>query len=75
VERARMAGAKRVQVGLAQQNADLVVELDLEGETDGLDLTAVTDRLDAAEGTFRMAPTSHGTEMVVALPARRLELA
>ena len=70
VQRARMSGANRVQVALAQRNGDLVIELDLDGSTDGLDLTAVVDRLEAADGTFWIEPTSRGSEMVAALPAR-----
>ena len=51
VERARMAGASAASAAVEASGNDLVVSLDIEGCNTALDLTSITDRIDAAGGT------------------------
>ncbi len=60
VERARMSGATAVRAAVAASGADLVVSLDIDGCTTALDLTSVTDRIDAAGGTTTVEERSSG---------------
>jgi signal transduction histidine kinase len=51
LERARMSGASGVHVAVVASGADLVVQLDVSDCISDLDLTSVTDRIDAYGGT------------------------
>ncbi|MFK8024414.1 MAG: sensor histidine kinase [Ilumatobacter sp.] len=52
IERARMAEASAAFVVVAASGADLIVTIDVEGCDGALDLAPITDRIDAAGGTF-----------------------
>ncbi len=64
VERARMSGASAVTAAVAASVTDLVVRLDIGGCTTALDLTSVTDRIDAAGGTFTVEQRPGGKTMI-----------
>ncbi len=51
VERSRMAGATKVDVSVADVAGELVIEIASAGGLTEADLTAVTDRVDAFDGT------------------------
>jgi signal transduction histidine kinase len=75
VERARMSGASAAAATVAASGADLVVSLDVDGCTTELDLTSVTDRIDAAGGTTTVEEGSGGaTRITSILPATETAL-
>ncbi len=70
LERARMSGATDARVGVASRNGDLVTAVDLDRVEADLDLTAVSDRLDAAGGTFSLDPSvGRGSRVTGSVPA------
>jgi signal transduction histidine kinase len=72
LERARLAGAGGVRVGGAERNDAVVVEVELDGAVDDLDLTAVTDRVDAVGGTVVVDQRNeHRTRITSSIPAIR----
>lgn len=62
VERARMSGAREVEARLAAVNGELLIEVGLDGVTE-IDLTAVSDRIDASGGMLRIDQTDGGTAL------------
>jgi len=50
LQRVRMAGATRAHVELASRNGDLRIEVGVEDDVAGVDLTFVSDRIDAIGG-------------------------
>ena len=52
IERARMSGAGEARVGITSHNGDLVTEVELGPIETGPDLQPISDRIDAAGGTF-----------------------
>ena len=72
VERSRMAGATDIQVELVDRAGDLAMAIDVRGQVNELDLTAASDRIDAAGGTMAVeSEPGHRTRITTALPARR----
>ena len=74
VERARMTGASGAHIDVAGRNGDLVIEFDV---TDGdeMDLTAVSDRVDAAGGTLLVEVQPNGNRRITTrLPVADLEV-
>jgi len=74
VERARMTGASGAHIDVAGRNGDLVIEFDV---TDGdeMDLTAVSDRVDAAGGTLLVEVQPNGSRRITTrLPVADLEV-
>ena len=59
LERARMSGASGVRVAVDVADADLVVHLDICECAPDLDLTSVTDRIDASGGTTTIERGPH----------------
>ncbi len=75
VERARMAGASAAKIDLAGRNGDLVIEIDVAGGTNGVDLTAIADRVDAAGGTLIVEERpNRGPLITTSLPLVDVEL-
>ena len=81
VERARMSGASGAHIDVAGRNGDLVIEIDVTDgiNTDGAnggDLTAVSDRVDAAGGTLRVEEQpNRGRLITTSFPVVDLEVA
>lgn len=72
VERSRMAGATEIQVELVDRAGNLAMAIDVRGQVNELDLTAASDRIDAAGGTMAIeSEPGHRTRITTALPARR----
>ena len=69
VERARMSGASAASAAVVASGADLVVSLDVGGSTTDLDLTSVTDRIDAAGGTFTVEERLGGETRITSIAA------
>jgi hypothetical protein len=67
VERARMSGAREVEARLAGVDGELLIEVGLDGVTE-IDLTAVSDRIDASGGMLRIDQTDGGTALTARLP-------
>lgn len=67
VERARMSGAREVEARLAAVDGELLIEVGLDGVTE-IDLTAVSDRIDASGGMFRIDQTDGGTALTARFP-------
>ena len=66
VERARMSGASGVRVAVVVSGTDLVVHLDVDDCTPELDLTSVTDRIDAYGGTTTVVREPCGETVITA---------
>ena len=65
-----MSGATGARVQLAGRNGALVLTLDLSGRTRDVDLTAVSDRLNAADGTIAIEERPDDrTSVTSSLPA------
>ena len=64
VERSRMAGAAKVDVLVADIAGELVIEIDYAGRLGDADLTAVSDRVDAFDGTTTVDTAADGTTRV-----------
>ena len=64
VERARMSGASGVRLAVVASAADLVVQLDVSDRIADLDLTSVTDRIDAYGGTTTVERGAHGETVI-----------
>ena len=60
VERARMAAASAVSVVVVASGDEVVVRVDVEGCDTALDLTSITDRIEAAGGTFTVEKRAAG---------------
>jgi signal transduction histidine kinase len=81
VERARMTGASGAHIDVASRNGDLIIDFDVTDgiNTDGVngvDLTAVSDRVDAAGGTLLVAERHDGGRRITtSLPVVDLEVA
>jgi signal transduction histidine kinase len=72
VERARMSGASEMRVALTASSSALELDIDLERVGD-IDLTAVTDRIDAIGGSMMIEPRSgRGFRVVCSLPLREV---
>jgi signal transduction histidine kinase len=67
VERARMSGASAVCATVVASGADLVVNLDIGGGATELDLTPITDRIEAAGGTFTLEEGSCGDSRITSI--------
>lgn len=67
VERARMSGASAASASVVASGADLVVSLDIGGCTTALDLTSVTDRIDAAGGTTTLEARPGGETRITGI--------
>ena len=66
VERARMSGASGVRVAVVVSGTDLVVHLGVDDCTPELDLTSVTDRIDAYGGTTTVVREPCGETVITA---------
>ena len=64
VERSRMAGATTVDVSVADVAGELIIEIDYAGRLGDADLTAVSDRVDAFDGTTTVDTAADGTTRV-----------
>ena len=64
VERSRMAGATKVDVSVADVAGVLVIEIAYAGWLGDADLTAVSDRVDAFDGTTTVDTAADGTTRV-----------
>ena len=62
-----MSGATAGHAVVVQSGADLVVRLDIDGCTTALDLTSVTDRIDAAGGTLTVEERSGGATRITSI--------
>ncbi len=67
VARARMAGATKVDVSVADVAGQLIIEIDYAGRLGDADLTAVSDRVDAFDGTTTVGTAADGTTRVSCL--------
>jgi signal transduction histidine kinase len=64
VERSRMAGATTVDVSVADVAGELIIEIDCAGQLGDADLTAVSDRVDAFDGTTTVDTLADGSTRV-----------
>ena len=64
VARAHMAGATKVDVSVADVAGELIIEIDYAGRLGDADLTAVSDRVDAFDGTTTVDTAADGTTRV-----------
>lgn len=62
-----------MKADLSQRNGELIVDLTLDGHITDIDLTAVTDRLDVADGAVQITTTNDRTVVIAALPTRSVE--
>jgi signal transduction histidine kinase len=67
IEQARMSGASGVHVTVAEAGADLVLSIDVDGRSTELDLTSVTDRIDAAGGRISIDERSGGATWITSV--------
>jgi signal transduction histidine kinase len=67
VERARMSGATEMSVRLTGFDDELMVLVDVQGAS-GLDVTVVSDRVDAAGGTLSIDETDDATALTARFP-------
>ena len=75
VERARMSGASGVSVAVEGPDAELVVQFVIDNTSSELDLTSVTDRIDAYGGTTTLERGLDGeTVITTVLPASEIVL-
>lgn len=76
LERVRMSGAAGASVDLVSRNGELVMEFDLRDRTTEIDLTAVSDRLDAAGGTLTIdeIPDSQNLRIAGSLPSTAMAM-
>ena len=75
VERARMSGASGVRVAIAASAGELVLRLDIDDRISMLDLTTVTDRVDAYGGTITVERGPSGeTVVMTVLPANEIAM-
>jgi signal transduction histidine kinase len=65
LERARMSGASAASATVEASRTDLVLSLDVDGCTTAPDLTSVTDRIDAAGGTFTVEERPGGETRIM----------
>jgi signal transduction histidine kinase len=59
-----MAGTAKVDVSVADIAGELVIEIDYAGRLGDVDLTAVSDRVDAFKGTTTVDTAADGTTRV-----------
>jgi signal transduction histidine kinase len=75
LERARMAGASGARVAIAAPAGELVLRLDIDDRIPALDLTTVTDRVDAYGGTITAERGPSGeTVITTVLPANEIAM-
>ena len=75
VERARMAGASGARVAIAAPAGELVLRLDIDDRIPALDLTTVTDHVDAYGGTITAERGPSGeTVITTVLPANEIAM-
>ncbi len=67
IEQARMAGASGVRAVVAPVGADLVVSFELDGRSTLLDVTSLTDRIDAAGGTISIDERPGGATRITSI--------
>jgi signal transduction histidine kinase len=75
VERARMSGASSVQVDVADTSGELVIEIRHNGTASNIDLTSVTDRVDALGGQTTFDTSSGETTHITSrIPSGELAM-